>query len=372
MSSRHDAGVRAPALGNLSSQASDGPSDGRELIVAFAPGRVNLIGEHTDYNGGLALPFAIGVGVTVTAALSNGDTIDAEARDLGERDSFAIADPPPADGWKGFVHGVVAELGAAGYDVPAARLVIGGELPRGAGLSSSAALTIALTIALLRLSQAAAGSPIELAQLASRVEHEWLGADTGLLDQLAILCAAPGRASLIDFASLSVEPVPLALGEWRLALLDSGRRHDLSDAGDGGYRRRREECERAAELLELPSLREATLAAAQSLPAPLDLRVRHVVAENRRVEATVAALRRGDFFEVGHLLDLSHASLRDHFEVSTPEVERTVARAKAAGAVGARIVGGGFGGNVLGLFPPGIGVPADSREVRPRAGARLL
>ncbi len=342
-----------------------------ESVVAFAPGRVNLIGEHTDYNQGLALPFAIAPGVTVTAAVLPGDEIEAEAHDLGERDHFAITNPPHVNGWKGFVHGVVAELRAEGHTIPGARLHIAGELPRNSGLSSSAALTVALALALLKLSDSGEVNPVGVAQLASRVERDWVGADTGLLDQLAILCAAPGRAVFIDFRSLEIEPVPLALGEWRLALLDSGRPHDL--AADGaGYQQRRRECEQAAQLLGLSSLRDATLASAQTLPPPLDLRVRHVVAENRRVEATVAALRRGDFAEVGHLLDLSHASLRDHYEVSTPEVERMVARAKAAGATGARLVGGGFGGHVLGLFAPDVGVPTDSFEVRPRAGARLL
>ena len=163
-------------------------------VTAFAPGRVNLVGEHTDYNGGLALPFAIAQGVTVTAEPIDGDAVEAEAVDLGERDAFPLADPPPAEGWRAFVHGAVSELRAAGVDVGPVRLRFSGEVPRGAGLSSSAALSVSLALAL-------AGREVPgLAELCSRVENDWVGAQTGLLDQLAAIRGEPGSALRIDFA----------------------------------------------------------------------------------------------------------------------------------------------------------------------------
>jgi galactokinase len=344
--------------------------------VAFAPGRVNLIGEHTDYNDGLALPFAISEGVTVRATGLTDGRIEAIASDLGERDNFELDRPQRAKGWRGFVRGAVAELGGAGVPVMAARLEIGGTVPRGAGLSSSAALEVALVLALIALSDpsalialsdASAPDRIELARLCSRVENDWVGARTGLLDQLASLCGRRDRALRIDFRSLEVEPVALELDGFRLVTLDSGEHH--VHAGSG-YNRRRAECAEACERLGVASLRDATLAAADDLPAPLAGRARHVITENDRVDAAVAALARRDIDELGRLLDSSHASLRDCYEVSTPAVEDAVARCKRAGALGARIMGGGFGGSVLALLPPGARRPQGAVEVRPAQGAR--
>jgi galactokinase len=207
-----------------------------------------------------------------------------------------------------------------------------------------------------------------LARLCSRIENDWVGAQTGLLDQIASLVGEPDRALLVDFASLSVEPVRLGLGDFKLIVLDSGEQH--THAGSG-YNERRAECGEAASRLGLDSLRDATLSDADRLPAPLSLRVRHVVSENARVTETVAALERGDFPEVGRLLDASHASLRDCYEVSTDAVEDAVARCKRAGALGARIMGGGFGGSVLALLPADAEPPPGSVDVRPGPGARV-
>jgi galactokinase len=336
---------------------------------AFAPGRVNLIGEHTDYNEGLALPFATAMGVTVTAAPRDGRLIEALALDLGERDEFPLRDPPPAHGWRAFVRGAVAQLSRAGYELPGASLTISGDLPSGAGLSSSAALTVALTMALIELSGGTAPEPLELARLCSSVEHGWVGSRTGLLDQLASLGGRAGHAILIDFRSLTLEPVPVALGEHRLVVLDSGERHVNAASG---YNDRRAECERACELLGVTSLRDASRESAAVLPEPLNRRVRHVVTENARVIDAVAALRGSDAAELGRLLDASHASLRDDYEVSTPAVEIAVGRLHDAGAVGARIIGGGFGGSVLGLLPRDAPIPEGATEVSPGAGAQLL
>ncbi len=175
-----------------------------ETVRARGPGRVNLIGEHTDYNAGLALPFAIDRGVTVTAEPLDGDRIEAHALDLGESDEFALAAPERATGWRAFVRGAVAELQAAGHELRPVRLTIESDLEQGAGLSSSAALETALCLALLGEEPA---DRVELAKLCSRVENDWVGAETGLLDQLAALFSDPGHAVRIDFDSLEIEPV---------------------------------------------------------------------------------------------------------------------------------------------------------------------
>jgi galactokinase len=338
-------------------------------VTAFAPGRVNLIGEHTDYNRGLCLPFAVEQGVTVRAARTSGDALEVHATTLGEVGLFELGSRAPAEGWRAFVRGAMAELGDAGAELSPARVEITSDLPIGAGLGSSAAFSIALCLALL----AVAGSPepdrVELALLCSRVENEWVGARTGLLDQLAALFAGPGEAVRIDMVSLDVARVPLELGGATLATLDSGAAHDHVASG---YNARRDECALACEVLGLRSLRDALPEDVERLPEPLGRRARHVLRENERVDATVAALWRGDLEEVGALLDASHASLRDDYEVSLPEVEATVARAKEAGALGARIVGGGFGGHVLALFPPDASPPGEALVVRPGPGARLL
>ena len=220
---------------------------------------------------------------------------------------------------------------------------------------------------------AVAGAPepdrTELARLCSRVENDWVGAETGLLDQLASLRCEPGHALRIDFAVLALEPVPLELGGWQLATLESGAEH--SHAG-GGYNERRAECRAACAALGVEHLSQADPDAAAALPDPLRRRARHVLSENARVDATVAALRAGDLEQVGRLLDGSHASLRDDYEASVPEVEDAVAVCKAAGAAGARMVGGGFGGSVLALFAPGAELPPGATPVVPGPPARLV
>jgi galactokinase len=337
--------------------------------IAFAPGRVNLIGEHTDYNDGLALPFAISEGVTVRGQALAQPRVEAVAIDLGERDAFELQRPSPASEWRAFVRGAVAELQRAGIALRGASLQISGTVPRGGGLSSSAALEVALSLALIELAGAQRPDRTELAKICSRVENEWVGARTGLLDQLASLYGESDRALRIDFRSLDVEPVVLDLGAHTLVTLDSGERHANAASG---YNERRAECAQACEALGIASLRDATLEMVATLPSPLWKRARHVITENDRVQLTVAALNDGDLAAVGALLDASHASLRDCFEISTPAVEATVQRLRDAGAIGARIVGGGFGGNVIGLLPPGAQTPAGAIEVRPGPGARLL
>jgi len=336
--------------------------------VAFAPGRANLIGEHTDYNQGLALPFAISEGVTVRARTLPEPRIDAVAVDLGKRDSFSLDAVARAVGWRAFVRGAAAELMGAGASLSGAELEISGTVPRGAGLSSSAALEVALVFALLAISDAPAFDRLDLARMCSRIENDWVGAQTGLLDQISSLFGERDRALRIDFRSLDVRPVPLELDGCKLVTLDSGEHHSIAVSG---YNERRAECARACAELGVCSLREVSLSDVGELPALLRKRVTHVVTENARVEHAVAALERRDFDELGRLIGASHASLRDCYEVSTPAVEDAVLRLKRAGALGARIVGGGFGGHVLGLLPADARVPEEAVEVRPGDGARV-
>jgi galactokinase len=338
-------------------------------VTAFAPGRVNLIGEHTDYNQGLALPFAITEGVTVTATLTGGNLVTAWALDLGAADSFDVTRPARVRGWRAFVRGAVAELRHAGVSVPGCRLEFAGTVPRGSGLSSSAALEVSLTLALTALAGAPPFERTELAKLCSRIENDWVGARTGLLDQLASLYGAADQALRIDFRSLEVRPVPLVLAGHHLVTLDSGEHRGNVESG---YNERRAECARACELLGISSLREATVEQADALPEPLDRRVRHVVRASERVDQAVEALSRRDFARIGQLLDDAHASLRDDYEISTPAVEAAVARLRRAGALGARILGGGFGGHVLGVLPGDAHAPEGALRVEPGPGARLL
>jgi galactokinase len=354
-------------------------------VTAFAPGRVNLIGEHTDYNGGLALPFAIGEGVTVRALVAAEPRIDVVALDLGEKDSFALDEIEPAAGWRGFARGMVAELIERGHEMMGGRLDIAGTVPRGGGLGSSAALAVSLGLALTALADLSgrkrvelaarvergtlsAHERIELAKLCSRVENVWVGARSGLLDQLAALFGERNCAIAIDFDSLDLRLVPVALEDHRLVLLDSREQHVNAASG---YNQRRAECDEACALLGLRSLREARPNDVPRLPAPLADRVRHVIDENERVLGAIEALERRDWGALGRLLDASHRSSRDLYALSTPAVETAVGRLLGAGALGARVVGGGFGGHVLGLMPPGAEAPAGAFEVVPSAGAGL-
>ena len=345
-----------------------------DRVTAFAPGRVNLIGEHTDYNEGLALPFAISEGVTVQAARTDDDRFQVIASDLDAHDTFGLDTVTPVAGWRAFARGAVAELRDAGCALVGARLEISGTVPRGSGLSSSAALEVALCLALLAIADLTPPERLDLARLCSRVENEWVGAQTGLLDQIASLFGEPEAAMRIDFQSLEVTPVALELDGYRLVTLDSGERHANAGGDDAadGYNQRRAECGRAAELLGVESLRDATLEGVEQLPEPLRARARHVVTENARVQDTVAALANGDLVRVGELLNASHASLRDCFAISTPTVEQTVKTLINAGAIGARIVGGGFGGHVLGLMPPDTQSPSGALAVEPGPGARIV
>ncbi|GAA4515047.1 galactokinase [Actinoallomurus oryzae] len=318
--------------------------------VWHAPGRVNLIGEHTDYNDGLVLPFALRQGVTVAAARRD-DGVFA-LRSLQSPATAEVTDPAPGsvDGWAAYAAGVAWSLREAGYPVGGASLLVDADLPQGAGLSSSAALECAVAVALCDLYGVEVPRP-ELARIAQRAENDFVGVPCGIMDQSASLLCTEGHALMLDCRSGLSTQAPLDLTGLTLLVIDTRAEHELVD---GGYADRRAACEKAAELLGVPALRDVTdLGEALSrLGDPvLRRRTQHVVTENHRVEATVGLLRAGVVGEVGALLTASHLSLRDQFEVSWPEADVAVEESVRAGARGARMVGGGFGGSVIALAP---------------------
>lgn len=323
--------------------------------VWFAPGRANLIGEHTDYTGGFVLPFALGSGVMVAACrVPDGQLTVCSRQEGGDPVTVSIdaLTPGTITGWAAYPLGVAWALREAGLRPGGTRVAVDADLPMGAGLSSSAALECATALALCDLHDLGVPRP-DLAALASRAENDFAGAPTGIMDQSAALLCQAGHALLMDCRSGATESVPLDPGAAGLTLLviDTGARHALTD---GRYGERRRSCEDAARQLGVSSLRDLT-----DRPDDLDLladaqlrrRARHVISENRRVLDTVALLRGAALAEVGPLLARSHASLRDDFEVSWPEADAAVDVAVAAGALGARMMGGGFGGSVLALVP---------------------
>ncbi len=323
-----------------------------------APGRINLIGEHTDYNLGFALPIALPQRTVVTFTPTGGDAITVVS-DRADGPVRIALDSVPGDvtGWAAYVAGVVWAVREAGHRFPGGAMSVTSDVPIGSGLSSSAALECAVLGALA----SAAGlrlDSLDQARLAQRAENEFVGAPTGLLDQLASLYGQAGRALLIDFRDMSVLPVafdPEAAGV-ALLLIDSRARH--AHAG-GDYAARRASCERAAADLGVSSLREVqdhpATDAASALAAvrdPLDARrARHVLTENRRVLEVVAALEVADFAAAGCLFTASHASMRDDFGITTDHIDLIADTAVAAGALGARMTGGGFGGCVIALVP---------------------
>ncbi len=357
--------------------------------VWLAPGRVNLVGEHTDYNDGFVLPFALGQGVAAAAASRDDDVLALRTR----RDPSATVDipldllrpgpggePPAAEsvrdeipGWARYPAGVAWSLVAAGHPVRGVSVAIDSCLADGAGLSSSAALECSVALALTELSGAPdpAVSRRELAAIARRAENEFAGVPSGIMDQSASLLCEAGHALLLDCQSLEASQVPFdpAAAGTRMLVIDTRAKHELTD---GEYGRRRTECQEAARCLGVSSLRAITdVNQLAGLDDPVLLRrARHVVTDNQRVLRVAVLLRSsggGDargLREVGALLTQSHASLRDDFEVSWPEADVAVDVAVAAGALGARMTGGGFGGSAIALVPD-----ADASQVEARIRA---
>jgi galactokinase len=318
-----------------------------------APGRLNLIGEHTDYNDGYVLPFALPERVVAAAGPGPGSgwTVCSDFAD--EPVSFSAPEPGSVQGWAGYVAGVVWALRDAGYDVPPARIALASDVPVGAGLSSSHALECAVLTALVDLG----GLELPLAdrpQLVQRTENVYVGAPTGIMDQSASLRCQAGHALFLDCRSFEVEQIPFDVAAEGLSVLviNSNAPHSHSD---GEYGARRKSCEDAARILGVPALRDVSAPDLDAALKQLDdevmrRRVRHVVTEDQRVLDTVALLHSGRIREIGPLLTASHASMRDDFEITVPQVDVAVEAALLAGAYGARMTGGGFGGCVLALI----------------------
>ena len=317
------------------------------MIRYAAPGRINLIGEHTDYNLGFALPIAIPERTVVSFLPSDDGAVTARS-DRGVGIIRIALDTAPGDvtGWAAYIAGVIWALRRAGHPVVGGDMLIDSGVEIGSGLASSAALECA---ALGAVAQAAGTTidRIEQAQIAQAAENEYVGAPTGLLDQLASLCGEPHTAMLIDFRHLSVHPIPFDPDTSGVTLLLINSHAQHRHAG-GEYAARRASCERAAAGLGVASLREV-----QSLDAvtdPVDgRRARHVLTENQRVLDFVAALRDCDFVHAGQILSASQGSMRDDFEITTEHIDLIADTAVNNGALGARMTGGGFGGCVIAL-----------------------
>jgi galactokinase len=336
----------------------------------FAPGRVNLIGEHTDYNDGFVLPFALPQGVTVRASARDDGVLEVHSAQAEDVLTAQVSELKPelVTGWAAYAAGVAWALCAADYKLGGATLHIDSDLPQGAGLSSSAALECAVGLALCDLYDLDVPRQ-ELARIAQRAENDFVGMPCGIMDQSASLLCTAGHALLLDCRSGLSAQVPLTIGELRLLVINTRAAHELVG---GEYAERRAACETAAAALGVPALRDVIdLADALSRldDDVLRRRVQHIVTENHRVEATVGLLRSGNVDEVGALLTASHLSLRDQFEVSWPEANVAVEAAIRAGARGGRMVGGGFGGSAIALVPENM-LMAVREEVRTVYAAR--
>jgi galactokinase len=327
-------------------------------VRADAPARVNLIGEHTDYNGGLMLPTPLPQRTIVELARRPGGAVRAWSAAIPRRGTgpvgYALGAERRTGGWIDYVQGATQALAAAGFALEGFDLRIESAVPRGAGVASSAALLVALLRG-LRALFAPELDDVALASIARRAENGLVGAPVGIMDPLVCSVGRDGHALLIDAdaASSRLVPLPDSLG---LIVIDSGIHH--SHAG-GEYRTRKAECDAAARALGVPTLRAAETmpdvdARVAALPAPLGHRVRHVIGENARVRRAVQALETGDLATLGAILDEGHASLRDDYAVSVPPIECLVAAARSQpGVVGARLTGGGFGGAIVALAERG-------------------
>jgi galactokinase len=342
-----DADVVATAFADRTSRRPAG--------IWAAPGRVNLIGEHTDYNDGFVMPFALVQRVTVAAGPRTDDTWTVTSLTNEATTSFGPSELQPGmTGWAAYVAGVVWALTEAGHQVAGADLVLTSNVPVGAGLSSSAALECAVLAAFADLNGLDI-EPIDRARLARRAENAFVGAPTGLMDQAASTLCIEAHALYLDCRSAETENValdPEAAG-LEILVLDTCTPHALVDSE---YAARRASCEEAASLLGVAALRDVTDldAALRGLPEEsMRRRVRHVVTENDRVQQAADLLRAGRIADLAPVLDASHTSMRDDFEITVPTVDLAVEAAREAGALGARMTGGGFGGCIIALVPAG-------------------
>jgi galactokinase len=320
-------------------------------FIGRAPGRVNLIGEHVDYNDGLVLPVAVDLEVGLAVRRRQDDRVSIYSADMDEQAEFAIAGLAPGSvkGWAAYPAGVAWSLAQAGLMLRGIDAAVSGNVPLGGGLSSSAALEVAFAAAFRHASELDLPD-VQLARLCQAAENQFVGVACGIMDQMTSACAEPGRALLLDCRSMEIRQVPLPPA-LQIVIFHSGVPRRLSASE---YNQRRRECEEAAGRLaavddDIRTLRDITpeqlLALSRHLPAPLDRRARHVVGEIERVQLAAAALESGETERFGELLFASHRSLRDDYQVSCEELDALVELARRApGVVGARLTGAGFGG----------------------------
>ena len=319
-------------------------------VVVRAPGRVNLIGEHTDYNDGFVLPMAIDRAVWIAARPRPDRRVVVHSVNMDRSVSFALDGlENTGAGWAEYLKGVAWALSEAGHRLRGWEGVIAGDVPIGAGLSSSAALEMAAARLFAALSNLP-WDPVGMARLGQRVENRWVGVNCGIMDQMASAAGQAGHALLIDCRSLETQPVPLP-PDTVVVVLDTATRRGLVDSA---YNARRAQCEAAARFFGVAALRDVSLARFEQEADALDevtrRRARHVITENARTLQAVEAMRQGDAAALGRLMDASHASLRDDFEVSSPALDAMVACARrSAGCYGARMTGAGFGGCAVAL-----------------------
>ncbi len=320
-------------------------------VLVRAPGRVNLIGEHTDYNDGYALPMAIDRATWIALRPREDQRVTLYALDFDALVQFDLtniekAPTSPAE----YIKGVAWAMQEAGYALRGFDGVVGGDIPIGAGLSSSAALEMAVARAFAQISGIEWDAEA-MAKLGQKAENKWVGVNSGLLDQLSSACGVENHALVMDFRSLGVTPVPLPEGTV-VAILNTNTSRELSSSG---YNERRAQCEQAAELLGVESLRDAPMDALEH-PQLLDQdilfrRVKHILTENARVLATAQALQAGKASAMGKLMDESHHSMRDDYEISSKELDIMVEAAREHPACyGSRMTGGGFGGCAIALI----------------------
>ncbi|HBK91127.1 MAG TPA: galactokinase [Parvularcula sp.] len=345
--------------GALSDRALDAFSrafGGAPDFVARAPGRVNLIGEHTDYNEDIVLPLAISVETRIAARARRDGVVRLAAADYGGAlDEFRLAAPIDSSAhlWANYVRGVIDGMRRAGFDFTGADLAIAGDIPQGAGLSSSASLEVATAVAVARLAGDAAPDMTALARIAQAAECDFVGCKCGIMDQLVSACGVEGAALLIDCRSLAFRPV-LVPEDLAIMIVHSGVIHGHVE---GEYNERRRQCEEAASALGVAKLREADEAILARGERRLDptafRRARHVITENRRTFEAAEALAKNSLRRLGRLMRESHQSMRDDFEITTPDIDRLAALMNAVLGEngGARMTGGGFGGAVVAIAP---------------------
>jgi galactokinase len=345
-------------------------------IFVQAPGRVNLIGEHTDYNDGLVLPCAIDYRTVIAARLRDDRRVRVLAADYDDAvDEYALDAPIERLGapmWANYVRGVIQVLVQRGLPVQGMDLAIAGDVPQGAGLSSSASLSVAVCRLFATLPGFEHLTPIDLALIAQASENDFVGTKCGNMDQISSASGVEGHALLIDCRSLEVQPVPIPDGA-AIMIFNSHVQRGLVDSA---YNTRREQCEAAARHFGLPALRDLDLATLQARGHELDpmvlRRARHVVTENARVQAAGQALAAGDLARMGELMAASHVSMRDDFEITVPLIDQLVdiVKAEIGDAGGVRMTGGGFGGCVVALVPQALVNPVRAAVERDYRGPK--